>query len=113
MENIWEQIKININQYLQKEEQAVMDEASENMLKAQIMQIANKDAPVRQLMCKCIVEIIYTDTHFIFTTKRQVLVTHRNTYRLSYEPNEHRIFSIIDETLRTWIFDNAILSKVK
>uniref|UniRef100_A0A1B0BLH9 T-complex protein 11-like protein 1 n=1 Tax=Glossina palpalis gambiensis TaxID=67801 RepID=A0A1B0BLH9_9MUSC len=52
MENIWEQIKININQYLQKEEQAVMDEASENMLKAQIMQIANKDAPVRQLMWK-------------------------------------------------------------
>lgn len=52
MENIWEQVKIKINQYLQKEQQAVMDDASENMLKAQIMQIANKDAPVRQLMWK-------------------------------------------------------------
>uniref|UniRef100_A0A1A9WAM9 T-complex protein 11-like protein 1 n=1 Tax=Glossina brevipalpis TaxID=37001 RepID=A0A1A9WAM9_9MUSC len=52
MENIWEQIKVNINQYLQKEHQPVMDDAFENMLKTQIMQIVNKDAAVRQLMWK-------------------------------------------------------------
>uniref|UniRef100_A0A1A9ULR9 T-complex protein 11-like protein 1 n=1 Tax=Glossina austeni TaxID=7395 RepID=A0A1A9ULR9_GLOAU len=52
MENIWEQVKIKINKYLQKEQQSVMDEAFESMLKTQILEIANKDAPVRQLMWK-------------------------------------------------------------
>ncbi|KAL9927916.1 T-complex protein 11-like protein 1 [Glossina fuscipes fuscipes] len=50
MENVWEQVKIKINQYLQKEQKSVMDKASESMLKTQVLQIANKDAPVRQLM---------------------------------------------------------------
>ncbi|XP_075159176.1 T-complex protein 11-like protein 1 isoform X2 [Haematobia irritans] len=52
IENIWEQIKSVINQYLQKENQSVMDTAAESMLRSQIMQIASKDSPVRQLMWK-------------------------------------------------------------
>ncbi|KAM7346422.1 T-complex protein 11-like protein 1 isoform 2-T2 [Cochliomyia hominivorax] len=52
IDNIWEQIKTVVNQYLQKEGQATMDTAAESLLKTQIMQIANKDTPVRQLMWK-------------------------------------------------------------
>lgn len=50
--NIWEQIKIFINQYLQNENQSIMDMTAESMLRNQIMQIGNKESPVRQLMCK-------------------------------------------------------------
>lgn len=52
IDNIWEQIKTVINQYLVKEQQSVMDTAAEAILKAQIMQIGNKESSVRQLMCK-------------------------------------------------------------
>lgn len=37
---------------MQKEDQSPMDTAAESLLKTQIMQIANKESPVRQLMCK-------------------------------------------------------------
>ncbi|XP_065363599.1 T-complex protein 11-like protein 1 [Calliphora vicina] len=52
IDNIWEQIKTVVNQYLQKEDQSAMDTAAESLLKTQIMQIANKESPVRQLMWK-------------------------------------------------------------
>ncbi|XP_073828806.1 T-complex protein 11-like protein 1 [Musca autumnalis] len=52
IDNIWEQIKAAINKYLQKENQSTMDSEAENMIRMQIKQIANRDAPVRQLMWK-------------------------------------------------------------
>uniref|UniRef100_A0A1I8PQ93 T-complex protein 11-like protein 1 n=1 Tax=Stomoxys calcitrans TaxID=35570 RepID=A0A1I8PQ93_STOCA len=52
IENVWEQIKSVINQYLQKENQSTMDTEAESMLRSQIMQIANRESPVRQLMWK-------------------------------------------------------------
>uniref|UniRef100_T1PC90 T-complex protein 11 n=1 Tax=Musca domestica TaxID=7370 RepID=T1PC90_MUSDO len=52
IDNIWEQIKTVINKYLKKESQSTMDTDALDMLQTQIKQIANRDAPVRQLMWK-------------------------------------------------------------
>ncbi|XP_053949078.1 T-complex protein 11-like protein 1 isoform X1 [Anastrepha ludens] len=52
IENVWLQVKTVINEYLQKEDQPVIDANTEDMLKSQIMQTGNKDSPVRTLMWK-------------------------------------------------------------
>lgn len=52
MSNIWEQIKSSIQKFLEKEQQSAMDGKAEDVLKTQVLQIANKNSPVRQLMCK-------------------------------------------------------------
>lgn len=50
--NIWEHIKAKINEFLTKEGQPKMDEATENQFKAQVLQLGNKDSPVRTLTWK-------------------------------------------------------------
>ncbi|XP_017483757.1 PREDICTED: T-complex protein 11-like protein 1 isoform X1 [Rhagoletis zephyria] len=52
VENVWLQVKSVINEYLQKDNQPVMDANTEGMLKSQILQTGNKDSPVRALIWK-------------------------------------------------------------
>lgn len=57
IENVWAQVKSVIVTKLQEKEQVLSTE-SENVLKDQIVSLANKDSPVRKLMWKRLVAYV-------------------------------------------------------
>lgn len=52
MENIWLQMRSSILKYREEQQQGPLDEATEQTLKTQVLQLAKKEAPVRSLMWK-------------------------------------------------------------
>lgn len=52
LESVWLQMRSVIVKYREEQQQGPLEEATEQALKAQVLQLAKKDAPVRSLMWK-------------------------------------------------------------
>lgn len=52
LESVWLEMRKVIGKYREEQQQAALDEATEQALKAQVLQLAKKDSPVRSLMWK-------------------------------------------------------------
>lgn len=52
VENVWLEMRSTLVKYREEQQQGPIDEATEQTLKAQVMQLAKKESPVRSLMWK-------------------------------------------------------------